>query len=329
VSNLPSDSAFADGSSLSKSVIRALFSQRVPQSVSGPGELRALTTGGANTFLVRSANQFFWCDAADHTSGDDGASVIVSADGYRYKAIVPSVSAGSIATAHLANAAVSTAKLQDGSATFAKLDSGIIASASDGQAGTSTSLLMTPAATDAAIKARLSGGLAGTPQILLSPVSDVRFTFPDLADPVSNRIFRIHFYNVLPSVNNTYLCMQFSQDGGTTFIDGSSDYIACDNHGAQTTYSYMQLAQLVRNISGYEMSGTIDIFDPLTPGTRKSVLANFAYNNNSGNFDVGQAGGQLDTTNSACNACRLFFTNGSHVKQNTASGTFFMTSIYF
>ena len=333
MSLLPSDSAFADGAAVSKSLVRALFSQRVPMSLANAAELRALTTGAANDFLLRALNQFWFCDPADTTSADDGVTVIVSADGYRYKPIVPSVADGSITAAKLAAGAAGTAQLADGGVTFAKLAGSAIASDGDAQAGTATNKLMTPETVAAAIAAQVSGEkIVGTPQTVNTPVSDVRFAFPALATPLSYRLFRIHYWNLLSTVSDCQLCARFSSDNGATFFSGASDYniLVGTFQAAFSLLAFNQMAGAgVGATSGQEAEGEIEVFDPLTNGVRKAVYSRQSRVTPAGLFGTESAGGHLQVSTSTMNMLRLFLRDSGGVEHNIAKGVFVMTGLYF
>ena len=337
---LPSDLAFADGSPISKSTLRALFSQRVPQSLANVAELRALTTGAANNFLLRSANLFYWCDTADTTSTDNGTTVIVSADGYRYKSITTSVADGTLTTAKLVDSAITTAKLAGGSVTFAKLATGAIAATGDAQAGTATNLLMTPALTAAAIAAQVtSESIVGAPQTISSPVNDVRFAFPA---GYSFRKFTINFFNMVPSIADAVgVCLQFSTDSGATWFTSGADYnwTYAYIYATATPASQSSIGDSKLNLALYQGgttnqkagSGTIDIFDPLTPGTRKTVISQIMRSGRSADIYpiICVGAGSLESSVSACNMVKLYLVDSGNTQCTIASGVFFMTGIAF
>ncbi len=87
----PVAAVYVDGSSNKpqKGQIRAVWRERVAVILVDADELRAMTTVAARAFLI--AGILWFVDLADTTSADDGTTVLVSADGYRYKPLAEAV----------------------------------------------------------------------------------------------------------------------------------------------------------------------------------------------------------------------------------------------
>ena len=171
------------------------------------------------------------------------------------------------------------------------------------------------------------GGGGATWQTIASNTAAVNFSLTG-----SYRLFTIRYFNASPDVSGA-LCLQFSTNGGSTWFNSSGDYTWSINDGAGASlangystsdtkipvfYTFSQ-----STASGYEASGVIEVYDPLTAGTRKAVTSRAVFGSTATSSLVAAAGGgQLKSSTAACNMCRLAYFDSGGTQHNIAKGIF-------
>lgn len=216
MTNHPAKDVFPTGTNIAKSDVITLFEQYVIIRVGSVGALNAMTTEAAKLFFI--STKFWAVDLADTTSADDGTTVLVSADGYRYKPVSLTVTFAQLSSqaAGLAAApfgpftALASAATTDLS-TVATVGVGISGTADISSFGTGASLLRickatgTPKLVHNATSLILPGGediqtVAGDTWLTLSDASGywtvLHYTYASLAHPlvpVASAIFASQF----------------------------------------------------------------------------------------------------------------------------------------
>lgn len=84
----PVDSVFVDGVNVSKAAARSYMKQRVLLTMQSLADLNATDlTGQYGIVFVRDLENFYSLDSSDHTSVDDGKTILVDAAGNRFKIV--------------------------------------------------------------------------------------------------------------------------------------------------------------------------------------------------------------------------------------------------
>lgn len=214
--NHPAKDVFPTSTNVAKSDVITLFEQYVIVRLGSVGALNAMTTDAAKLFFI--TDKIWAVDLADTTSADNGTTVLVSADGYRYKPVSLSITFAQLSSqaAGLAVApfgpftAIPSAATTDLS-TVATIGAGISGTADISSFGTGANLLRickatgTPKLIHNATSLILPGGediqtVAGDTWLTLSDASGywtvLQYQYASLSNPlvpVASAIFASQF----------------------------------------------------------------------------------------------------------------------------------------
>jgi hypothetical protein len=142
----------------------------------------------------------------------------------------------------------------------------------------------------------------------------------DLALPPTYDEIEISIISALPVTDNNAIYLRFSQDNGSTFLAGASDYgWAIQRAGAADTIDNADtgifIAGLMGNAPGEGGTTTVRLFKPGVSGVIKRLWFAGASVEPSGDHETFQGGGQLKANTDAVSHARVSLFSG-----NFASG---------
>lgn len=186
----PIDLAIVDNADVAKSDVRGLVKSRVRLRMATVSEVRSTNLVGQYGIYVDSINSNLDLDVTDTTTADDGATCIVSNDGYRFKLIS---AAGTLLVASnlsdVASPATAFGNIKQNASTSA---TGVVELATDAEAitGTDTARVPSVASMTAAISDRVAALVNSAPATLdtLKELADALGDDPNFATTVTTSL---------------------------------------------------------------------------------------------------------------------------------------------
>jgi hypothetical protein len=195
--------------------------------------------------------------------------------------------------------------------------------------GDNDTSIATTAFVTAAVAAAGGGATSGARVLIQTQVVSVSSTNVDFKTGIDSTYdeYELHFFGVLHSVDGA-LCVRISQDGGTTFKAGATDYIWGGSFisfsGPSSAFtgcgaSAISFAQLTANhFAGTQGAyGIATFFTPSISGMRKPWLVKSYSNNSTSGASALDGFLQYHGDANPFNGFRLFNING-----NITAGTF-------
>lgn len=178
------------------------------------------------------------------------------------------------------------------------------------EAGTGTEeTLVSPEKIKAAIDALTTGGLVPISTATLANDAQVDFTL----DVTTYNSFLLEFVSVVPSSDGRDIYVRLSNDGGTTFRSGGSDYKWTT---APTSYIQMMNQSAGSAANEFGVWGLMYVVGAADASRRTAVKFDHILQNTSGHIQTGNAGGILESAAEQNDAIRIFYSAG-----NLESGT--------
>jgi hypothetical protein len=137
--------------------------------------------------------------------------------------------------------------------------------------------------------------------------------------------------DLIPVTDSSHLWMRVSEDNGSNFKSGASDYKYAVGYGVQgasdgalgsSGAAQMLLANTLGNASGETFCGEIRFFNPAGSSKKKIFTGNYVYTSGDDNFLANHFGGCYFGSANAINAIRLLMSSG-----NISSGVFSLYGI--
>lgn len=201
-------------------------------------------------------------------------------------------------------------------------------------AGTDEDLLLTPKGSGVVRGpggAALGGGYAFIEQQTASASAQI-----DFALPAGFELYQLVIFGLVPATDDTELYCRFSNNGGSTFRSGASDYgyaILTQGSGAgggslastgaaQILLAHTASGNGIGNAAGEAAAYVFDIFSARNSSIFTRINATSAsYTGGNGNFQRMTGGGQVRTAETN-DAVRFLMSTG-----NITSGTFILTGL--
>ena len=141
----------------------------------------------------------------------------------------------------------------------------------------------------------------------------------------------LKYHDIVVATDGADINLNVSEDGGSTFKTGASDYsyafyqIASNSVIGQLsddTSSHIKIVDTLGNATGESGIGEVSIINPSGTSLPKYFRANFAVRNTNGFLASFGGNGLYQATTNAINALRVFASSG-----NIASGTFYLYGV--
>lgn len=120
--------------------------------------------------------------------------------------------------------------------------------------------------------------------------------------------YEIVVENFTPGTDNRELIMRFTQDNGSSYLAGSTDY---GNPGSTNNGLQLSNGLGVGAASGEDISAKVLITNPYLSGKETKVTYQFSLEDASGTTQAGAAGGRCRITTAANTGFRLLFGSGN------------------
>lgn len=190
--------------------------------------------------------------------------------------------------------------------------------------GTNTTQVATTAFTAAAVTA----ASAGSSLVLIATASASASAVIDFASGITSTYdeYLVTLTDIIPATDNTQLLLRFSQDGGSTFKAGATDYSWAQNTvdnaaiatpSGTTAATAIQVGLSLSNNTTRSYCGEVRFWNPA--GTAKNKHCRFKYSSvpSAGAYNFAEGGGVFLLNSSAINAIRFLESAG-----NITSGNF-------
>jgi hypothetical protein len=168
---------------------------------------------------------------------------------------------------------------------------------------------------------------AGLGMILLGEVAASASATVDLESLISSTYehYAVDLIDIVPASDGVDLRMLVSEDNGTSYKTGASDYTyglhqvtngGVESTAGDTASDYMLVGSILSNVGSRSFSGQLHLWNP-SSGRHKYMTGQFARTNNAGTGALHNLLGQYVGTTNAYNAVRFLMSSG-----NITSGTF-------
>lgn len=160
--------------------------------------------------------------------------------------------------------------------------------------------------------------LADRGMVLLNTYTSSGVATQDMTNMTGYSNYLVVFQNLTPVTSATSLYLRFSNDNGSTFFSGASDYNYENFSAANATLTAAQsigstvinLSNAHNNTAGAGAGGSLLLSNLNSSFNRKSVLYNSIYVNSAGNMNIFQTGGNFAGTQNI-DAIRFLFSSGN------------------